>query len=223
METTRQRNDLKVNNLVLVRDPTSGAFAPCYMPNYRIVAIHGPNIITVRDKKGNESVRRASHLKVCDWKQKVISMVPDQGEYDKFGRSTKLLIHPKDIPDLQLLEKSRNNSEIPPDTEISVIEEENTSEGSGTGEISPDQQVLVELVIGSGLPRSKGEISPKARKQIKEQITNPSKEYIAGTSEEGMTQGIMRSSQLANELTKRKWLSNPVNCMSKWSKALKQG
>ena len=56
----------------------SGAFAPCYMPNYRIVAIHSPNRITVRDEKGNESVRRASHLKVCDWKEKVTSMVPDQ-------------------------------------------------------------------------------------------------------------------------------------------------
>ena len=47
------------------------------MPNYRIVAIHGPNRITVRDEKGNESVRRASHLKVCDWEEKVTSMVPD--------------------------------------------------------------------------------------------------------------------------------------------------
>ena len=68
--TTRQRNDFKVNDLVLVRDPTSGAFAPSYMPKYRIVAIHGPNRITIRNVKGNESMRRASHLKVCDWKQK---------------------------------------------------------------------------------------------------------------------------------------------------------
>ena len=150
-------------------------------------------------------------------------MVPDQDEYGKFGRSTKLLIHPKDIPDLQLLEKSRNNSEIPPDTEISIIEEEYTSERGGTGEILPDQQVLQELVIGSGLPRSKGEMSPKVQKQTREQITNPSKQYIAGTSEEGMTPRIVSSSQLDNELTNRKWLYNPINCVSKWSKALKQG
>ena len=105
-ETTRQRGNFKVNDLVLVRDPTSGTFAPRYMPNYRIVAIHGPNRITVRDEKGNESVRRASHLKVCDWEEKVTSMVPDPREYDKFGRSTKLLIHPKDIPNVQF-EKNR--------------------------------------------------------------------------------------------------------------------
>ena len=59
-ETTPRKNYFKVNNLVLVRDVTSGAFAPRYSPNYRIVAIHGPNRIVVRDEKGNESVRRAS-------------------------------------------------------------------------------------------------------------------------------------------------------------------
>ena len=41
-ETERQRGNFKVNDLVLVRDLTSGTFAPCYMPKYRIVAIHGP-------------------------------------------------------------------------------------------------------------------------------------------------------------------------------------
>ena len=138
------------------------------MPNYRIVAIHGPNRITVRDEKGNESVRRASHLKVCDWKEKVTSMVPDQREYDKFGRSTKLLIHPKDIPDLELLEISRNNSEISLDTEISIIEENNTSERGEEGEISPNQQVREVLVIGSGLAKNEGEFSPKAREQTNE-------------------------------------------------------
>ena len=79
-ETTTQKNDLKVNDLVLVRDMTSGAFAPRYMPNYRVVAIHGPKRIVVRDEKGNETLRRASHLKVCDWKQKVVSMAPEQEE-----------------------------------------------------------------------------------------------------------------------------------------------
>ena len=59
-----------MNDLVLVRDTTSGAFAPRNMPNYKIVVIHGANRLVVRDEKGNETLRRASHLKVCDWKQK---------------------------------------------------------------------------------------------------------------------------------------------------------
>ena len=48
-----QKNDFKVNDLVLVRDVTSGVFAP----RYKIVAIHGPNRTVVRDEKGNETVR----------------------------------------------------------------------------------------------------------------------------------------------------------------------
>ena len=141
-EITRQRNDLKVNDLVLVRDLTSGAFAPRYMPNYRIVAVHGPNRITVRDEKGNEIVRRASHLKMCDWKQKITSMVPDQGEHDKFGRSTKLLLHPKDIPNVQFDRKAKIKDEISPDAENSMIEVNITSGRDEYGEIPPKQLAI---------------------------------------------------------------------------------
>ena len=79
-EITKQENSFKVNDLVLVRDVTSGAFAPRYMPNYRVVEIHGPNRIVVRDEKGVESVRRSSHLKVCELKDKMTAMVPDTNE-----------------------------------------------------------------------------------------------------------------------------------------------
>ena len=109
------------------------------MPNYRIVAIHGPNRITVRDEKGNESVRRASYLKVCDWEEKVTSMVPDPVEYDKFGRSTKLLIHPKDIPNVQFDKQTDNKSEIPPEAENSVIEVKAISGRKEYSEIPPEQ------------------------------------------------------------------------------------
>ena len=51
-KTKKQENNFKVNDLVLVRDMTSGTFTPRYMPNYRVVEIHGPNRIVVRDKKG---------------------------------------------------------------------------------------------------------------------------------------------------------------------------
>ena len=111
-ETVAQSSNLKVNDLVLVRDVTSGAFAPRYMPNYRIVAIHGPNRIVVRDEKGNEMVRRASHLKVIDLKEKVMSMITEQSEYSSFGRNTKLLIHAKDVPDLQFNAKTENRGKI---------------------------------------------------------------------------------------------------------------
>ena len=188
-ETTRRRNDFKVNDLVLVRDLTSDAFAPCYMPNHRIVAIHGPNRITVRDEKGNESVRRASHLKVCDWKQKVTSMVPDQDEYDTFGRSTKLLIHPKDIPNVQFDSKARNKGEISPDVENSMIEVKVTSGRDEYGEILP-KQLLIKVSSNTSADKEKsvdildlsvesGEFSPKVQSSVEKQLFNFDKQYIA--------------------------------------------
>ena len=79
-EIAKQENVFKVNDLVPVRDVTSGAFTPRYMPNYRIVEIHGPNRIMVRDEKGIESVRRSSLLKLCELKDTMATMVPDSLE-----------------------------------------------------------------------------------------------------------------------------------------------
>ena len=73
--------------------------------------------------------------------KKVANMAPEQQEYDKFGRSMKLLIHPRDIPDLQFDRKARNKGEILPDTEISMIEVNITSGRDEYGEIPPNQQV----------------------------------------------------------------------------------
>ena len=196
-ETMTQRNDFKVNDLVLVRDPTSGAFAPRYMPDYRIVAIHGPNRMVVRDEKGNESLRRASHLKVCDWKQKVTSMTPDQEEYDKFGRSTKLLVHPKDIPDLQFDRKPRNSSEISPDIEISMIEVNNTPGAGGPGKIPPNQQVKEKSEGCLQRTEVRGEFLPKGRNCTRH-MNNLDKQYIVGSLEENLGQEICRSNRPAD-------------------------
>ena len=232
-ETITQKSDLKVNDLVLVRDMTSGTFAPRYMPNYSIVAIHGPNRIVVRDEKGNETLRRASHLKVCDWKQKVVSMAPEHEEYDKFGRSTKLLIHPKDIPDLQFDRKARNKGEISPDMEISMIEVNITSGRDEYGEIPPkqlpikvssdtsaDKEKFVDIL---DLCEERGEFPPKVRNRVQNQMFNLSKQYIAGSVEERVNQSNSSRSQLDDKDNRNTWFYSPMDCVSKWSKALKQG
>ena len=232
-EMTRQRGNFKVNDLVLVRDPTSGAFAPCYMPNYRIVAMHGPNRITVRDEKGNETVRRASHLKVCDWKEKVISMVPDPGEYNRFGRSTKLLIHPKDIPDVQFGREADTKSEISPGAENSMIEVKVTSGREEYGEILPEQlpikaysdasannEISVEII---DLREERGEFLPKVQNPVEKQLVNLDKQYIADSMGECINDGSNGGSQLDDKGNRNRWFFSSVDCVSKWSKALKQG
>ena len=104
---------LKVNDLVLVKDPESAAFDPKYMPNYRITAVYGRNRIEVQDEKGNKSVRRAAHVKACEPVDKVIHQLPPQAVYEQYGRRSKLLIHPKDVPEvsLQIFKLSQNKLE----------------------------------------------------------------------------------------------------------------
>ena len=104
---------VQVNDLVLVKDPESAVFEPRYMPNYRVTAIFGRNRIEVQDEKGNKSLRRAAHVKVCQPVDKVINQLPPQTVYEQYGRTSKLLIHPKDVPHipLQLFDERRQIKE----------------------------------------------------------------------------------------------------------------
>ena len=105
---------VQVNDLVLVKDPESAVFEPRYMPNYRVTAICGRNRIEVQDEKGNKSLRRAAHVKVCQPADKVIEQLPPQTVYEQYGRTSKLLIHPKDVPHipLQLFDERRQTTEM---------------------------------------------------------------------------------------------------------------
>ena len=91
---------LQVNDLVLVKDPESAAFDPKYMPNYRVTAIYGRNRIEVQDEKGSKSVRRAAHVKRSEPVDKMVAQLPPQAVYEQYGRASKLLIHPKDVPEV---------------------------------------------------------------------------------------------------------------------------
>ena len=50
------QNDLKIGDLVLVRNVNSGVFQPKYSPNYRIIAIYGNNHIAVKAPDGKVQV-----------------------------------------------------------------------------------------------------------------------------------------------------------------------
>ena len=202
-----------MNDLVLVRDVTSGAFALIYIPNYRIMAIHGPNRIVVRDEKGNKTVRRASHLKVCDLKEKVSAMTPEEDEYSKFGRSTRLLLHPKDVPDLHFTRKTGGKGKILPNTEVSLVELMSESR---------------KTIGNTDLIEICNEILPKAEIDVQTPIINSNEQYIVGYTEDLKKHSEIPPVAVVNrEVDKTcenfNWFQNPVNCVSKWSKVLKIG
>ena len=93
---------LKIGDLVLVRNINSGVFEPKYSPNYRIIAIYGNNHIAVKAPDGKVQVCRRGHIKKIDPVDKVVSLLPSTEDYEKFGRKTKLLLHPDNIPDRKI-------------------------------------------------------------------------------------------------------------------------
>ena len=93
-------HNFKVNDMVLVKDPDAAVFEPRYQPNFRVTAIFGNNRIEVQDKWGHKSIRRSAHVKYIEPSEKVIKQLPNEQVLKNYGRSLKLLLAEKDIPDL---------------------------------------------------------------------------------------------------------------------------
>ena len=93
-------HNFKVNDMVLVKDPDAAVFEPRYQPNFRVTAIFGNNRIEVQDKWGHKSIRRSAHVKYIKPSEKVVKQLPSEQVLKNYGRSSKLLLAEKDIPDL---------------------------------------------------------------------------------------------------------------------------
>ena len=93
-------HNFKVNDLVLVKDPDAAVFEPRYQPNFRVTAIFGNNRIEVQDECGHKSIRRSAHVKYIEPNKKVIKQLLSDQVLKNYGRSSKLLLAEKDIPDL---------------------------------------------------------------------------------------------------------------------------
>ena len=93
-------HNFKVNDMVLVKDPDTAVFKPRYQPNFRVTAIFGNNRIEVQDKWGHKSIRRSAHVKYITPSEKVVKQLPSEHVLGNYGRSSKLLLAEKDIPDL---------------------------------------------------------------------------------------------------------------------------
>ena len=94
-------HNFKVNNMVLVKDPDAAVFEPRYQPNFRVTAIFGNNRIEVQNECRHKSIRRSAHVKYIEPSEKVIQQLPSEQVLKNYGRSSKLLLAAKDIPDLQ--------------------------------------------------------------------------------------------------------------------------
>ena len=119
----------KVNDMVLVKDPDAAVFEPRYQPNFRVTAIFGNNRIEVQDERGHKSVRRSAHVKYIEPSEKVEKQLPSKEVIKNYGRSAKLLLAPRDIPDLHFAVTEREDEgDSPEKTDVMELMNVNTED-----------------------------------------------------------------------------------------------
>ena len=116
----------KVNDMVLVKDPDPAVFEPRYQPNFRVTAIFGNNRIEVQDERGHKSVRRSAHVKYITPSEKVLNQLPSEQVVKNYGRSSKLFLAEKDIPDLHF--EVKDNGDPPEETGVMELMNVNTED-----------------------------------------------------------------------------------------------
>ena len=115
-------HNFKVNDMVLVKDPHAAVFEPRYQPNFRVTAIFGNNRIEVQDERGHKSIRRSAHVKYIAPSEKVVKQLLSEQVLKNYGRSSKLLLAEKDIPDLQFdVTETKEKGDSSERTEVMVI------------------------------------------------------------------------------------------------------
>ena len=102
----------KVSDMVLVKDPDAAVFEPRYQPNFRVTAIFGNNRIEVQDERGHKSVRRSAHVKYIEPSEKVEKQLLNGEVVKNYGRTSKLLLAERDIPDLHFDVKDNGDSPV---------------------------------------------------------------------------------------------------------------
>ena len=108
--------------MVLVKDPDAAVFEPRYQPNFRVTAIFGNNRIEVQDELGHKSVRRSAHVKYIDPSEKVEKQLLSEQVVKNYGRSSKLLLAEKDIPDLYFdIKDNKEKGDSSEQTEVMEI------------------------------------------------------------------------------------------------------
>ena len=141
--------------MVLVKDPDAAVFEPRYQPNFRVTAIFSNNRIEVQDERGHKSVRRSAHVKYIAPSEKVAKQLPSEQLLKNYGRSTKLLLAPKDIPDLNFhVTDVKEKGDLSEKTEVMEIMDVNT-EDCGTAPWNSDfrehSRNLLEKAAGEAL------------------------------------------------------------------------
>ena len=162
-------HQFKVNDMVLVKDPDAAVFEPRYQLNFRVTAIFGNNRIEVQDERGHKSVRRSAHVKYIAPSEKVVNQLPSEQVVKNYGRSSKLLLAEKDIPDLDFnVTDTKEKGDSLETMEVMEITDMNTSDSleSAAGEAleRESEQRSVRQALNSKLHSNASECGEHSQK-----------------------------------------------------------
>ena len=128
-------------------------------------------------------------------------MVPENNEYEEFGRSTKLLLHPKDVPELHFPRESNTNS-------TEQIDINNITE------------YLVETATGS---HKTSEIPSESRADGDDNALDSWTKEIRNSNEISPEKGDISVDNCKREPQEGSWFPFSTIGVSKLSNALKEG
>ena len=127
-----------------------------------MTAIFGNNRIEVQDERGHKSVRRSAHVKYIAPSEKVVNQLPSEQVVKNYGRSSKLLLAEKDIPDLHF--EVKDNGDPPEKTDVMELMNVNTEDcvtEPRNSEFQKHSRNSLENVAGEAQERVQDQISLK--------------------------------------------------------------
>ena len=171
-------HSFKVNDMVLVKDPNAAVFKPRYLPNFRVTAIFGNNRIEVQDEHGHKSIR-SDHVKYIEPSEKIVQQLPSEKVLKNYGRSSKLLLAAKDIPNLQFdaaESKERGESSVRTDVvEIIDVDTNGSVTTSQNSNFREHSKNLLESAAGEAPEQASEQRSVK--KMMDLEMLNRTSEY----------------------------------------------
>ena len=138
--------------MVLVKDPDAAVFKPRYRLNFRVTAIFSNNRIEVQDERGHKSIRRSAHVKYIAPSEKIVKQLPSKQVLKNYGRSSKLLLAEKGIPNLHFdVAETKEKGKPSERADVMEIMNVDTKESTQNSDSREHSRNLLESVAGGAL------------------------------------------------------------------------
>ena len=148
----------------------------------------------MQDKRGHKSVRRSAHVKYIDPSEKVEKQLASEQVVKNYGRSSKLLLAEKDIPDLHFDVKDRKEkSDSLEKTEVMEITDVNTG---GMTPLNSDFREHSRNLLESAVGEAQELVSEQ--RSVKQALDSELHSNASEYREHSQNHGVVKNRQMWN-------------------------